>query len=224
MTRRDINTSRLILSCIYNDWETAELMVRELEPYLTGDSFITRAHNRSTYMGLAAIKIGRQKGKKYFRNIGQKALKLYKSDVKKGSVNAHPVLTMFQAEEHPSKEAYDKAIKTCARLGLTHHEAYMCERAGVYFLQQKDEGWAEFYLVRAHRLYSDWGAYGKSETMKHKHDSILYASLSISRRNMPLKGRSRYSSIYADQLREVSWSRLSSVGSSHSLDTGDSSF
>ena len=48
------------------------------------------------------------------------ACKLFKVETEVGSVNAHPILTMLQAEEKPSKELYDKAIRQCGRSGLMH--------------------------------------------------------------------------------------------------------
>merc|ERR1712137_472728 len=102
--------------------------------------------------------------------------KFFTTDMKYGSVNAFPIVTMFEAEESPSKEKYDKAIKACARLGLVHHEAYMCERAGDFFLEQNDEGWGEHYLAEAILLYGEWGATGKADCLTDDYSSILRRS------------------------------------------------
>jgi predicted ATPase len=214
MTKRDIDSFRLILACVYNDWNEAEKLLDALEPFLGTDSVIARSHIRMTQMGLAALVVGRARGKKKYHSMGRKILKMYKHDLKKGAVNAHPILLMLKAEDSPSKERYNNAIKACARLGLIHHEAYMCERTGLWFLEQNDEGWAEFYLAQAYVLYGDWGATGKANQMKEDHQELLKSSSLGEKANSALKGRSRYSSEHADLLKEVTWSRLSSNGSS----------
>jgi hypothetical protein len=210
MTRRDINSCELMLACIYNDFDRAEKLVDALESYLTGDSFISRAYHRTLFMGLASIVLGRTSGKRKYRALGKKVIKNFTSDLKKGSVNAHPIVLMLEAEESPSKERYDKAISGCARLGLVHYEAYMCERAGLYFIEIKDESWAEFYLGQAFVLYEDWGATGKAGKLREEHRGILRSSSFHANANTALKGRARYSSEHADSMREVSFSELSS--------------
>lgn len=131
-----------------------------------------------------------------------------------GSVNAHPILQMLQAEEKPSKERYDKAIKSCGRSGLMQHQAYMYERAGIYLLNTaKDEGGGEFYLTQASLLYNDWGAFGKVEQMKDQYTFLAPGSSSSTtgsnsgggnnsqRVNTSLKGRSRHEKGLADALK-----------------------
>ena len=219
MTKRDINTFRLVLSLIYGEWHTAEQLLGYLEPFLATDQFVIRALLRRSTMGLVAFKVGRTNGKRKFRQMARKITKDFRDDLKRGNVNALPLYTMLEAEESPSRERYDKAIRSCARLGLIHFEAYMCEQAGQYFLEsdKKDEGgWAEFYLAQAVMLYADWGAMGKAQQLKKAHERLLRSSSLRERANTALKGRSRYSSSHTDLLKDFDLERLSTLGSSNS--------
>jgi hypothetical protein len=217
MTLRDINTHRLMLCCVYGDWNTAETVMDDLEQYIdVPDGFYLRFHYRRCYMGLAGFALSRsassmRKRKKYLA-MGKKILKSFTTEMKDGSVNAYPIVAMLEAEESPSKEKYDKAIKTCARLGLVHHEAYMCERTGDFFDAQKDEGWSEFYVAQAVLLYSEWGATGKADRLTESYSHILTRSSLRESVNTSLQGRSRYSSKELDSLRTIDWESFS-IGS-----------
>ncbi|CAJ1946812.1 unnamed protein product [Cylindrotheca closterium] len=217
MTQRDINSQRLMLSCIFDDWDTAELMLDGLEEWVDAtEVFIFRLHYRRCYMGLAGFALSRvcknSKKRKKFLGIGKKMLKFFTTDMKYGSVNAYPIVSMLEAEESPSKESYDKAIKACARLGLIHHEAYMCERAGRFFVEKGDDEWGEFYFGQAILLYGEWGAKGKAEKLTDDNSRLLSRSSLRESVNTSLQGRSRYSAKELDSLRVIDWQRFS-IGS-----------
>mmetsp|Transcript_40837 Transcript_40837/g.62808 ORF Transcript_40837/g.62808 Transcript_40837/m.62808 type:complete len:192 (+) Transcript_40837:1-576(+) len=182
-------------------------MVDALEEYLAFDILISRAYFRTTYIGLAALRLARKTGLKKYRTLGKKALKFFKNEVQNGSVNAFPILAILEAEEYPSKAAYETAIKTCARLGLSHHEAYMCEMAGFYFLKVEDDTeWAKIYLDRALSLYKDWGASGKVHAMRSnlEYSDILTPMMEerISH-NTALKGKRRFTKRDSNLLKAV---------------------
>ena len=213
MTERDVNTFRLMLATIYGDMDAAERLIGKLEPFLESDVFYVRSSIRRSTVALAAFKISRTNGKRRLLLLARKLMKEYRDVLKKGNVNALPLYTMLEAEESPSKERYDHAIRMCARLGLLHFEAYMCEQAGLYFLEEnKDEDWAEFYLAQAFCLNEDWGARAKAQKLKRDHPRLLRSSDSSMREraNSALKGRTRYSSSHADLLKDFDWERLSS--------------
>jgi predicted ATPase len=226
MTERDINTFRLMLACVYEEWETASHLVDSLERYLDTDKFVARAHLRLTYAGVACLILGRRNGKKnaHYRHLGRKIMKNFREDVRRGSQNAHPVLLMLEAIETPSKERFDLAIRTCARLGLIQHEALLYELAGLSSLRQGDEGWAEYYLAQAHNLYGEWGATGKAKQLQNDHKELLsMSSLSLSARGSVLKGRSRYDPENVAQMSHVELSTSNSI-SRASLSATASSF
>ena len=217
MTLRDISTHRLLLAVVFGDWPTAEAMMEALEEYVdVNDAFLLRTHFRRCYLGLAGFALSRKaktaKTRKKYLSIGKKMLKHFATDMKYGSVNAYPIVSMLEAEESPSKEKYDKAIKACARLGLVHHEAYMCERAAEFFDDQGDDGWSEFYAGQAILLYGEWGATGKADRLTEDYSHVLTKSSLRESVNSSLQGRSRYSAKELDSLRTIDWESFS-VGS-----------
>eukprot|EP00980_Cylindrotheca_fusiformis_P003349 scaffold747_cov120-Cylindrotheca_fusiformis.AAC.5 len=214
MSLRDINMHRLMLCCVFGDWGAAETVLDDLQKYLDArDPVNFRSHFRRCYMGLAAFGLSREATsiarRKKYQIMGKRILKSFETEMKNGSVNAFPIVCMLEAEESPSKEKYDKAIKACARLGLVHHEAYMCERAGLYFESQKDEGWSEFYVAQAILLYGEWGATAKVDSLTEEYSHILKKSSVRESVNSSLQGRSRYSSKELDSLRTIDWETFS---------------
>ena len=110
-----------MLSCIYGDFDVAKRLVDQVSSYSFLDQLCSRRHIRLMYLGLASVIIGRQKGWRKtckYGKLGKKIRNLFQAETEMGNVNAHPVLTILLAEEHPSKELYDGAIRVCARSGL----------------------------------------------------------------------------------------------------------
>lgn len=210
MTKRDIYTQRLMLSCIFGCWEMAEMLLEELEPFGSIDLSPSRGLLRSSTRALAAFKLARMKGNKKHRSTGLGILKEIEKEVKKGNVNAFPFLYMLEAEASPSKVKYDASIRAFARLGFLNYEAYMCERAGEFFLEHDDIGWGEYYMAQAFLLYKEWGARGKADRMKELHSELLKSSDLHQKSSTSLKGRTRYTSEHADQLRNFNWDHLRS--------------
>jgi tetratricopeptide (TPR) repeat protein len=216
MTKRDVNTFRLMLACFYRKWTTAAELVDALEFCLDTDSFLSRAHLRSTYMGIACLVLGQQevpsgdssnrRRSRRYRQLGKKIIKRFKDDIKGGSQNAYPVLLVLEAIEFSTKERYDLAIRTCGRLGLIQLEAIAYEFAGLHYLKAADRDWAEYYLEHAHNLYCDWGAIGKSNQLNCDHRNVLREALNYSARGSALKGRSRYDPDNITQLSQVDFS------------------
>jgi predicted ATPase len=200
MTVRDITTSRLMLACIYSDFEVAKAMIDILAEYPFRELITFRGYLRATYIGLAALVLGRQRGNGKYAEIGKKIISSMKADAKLGAVNSLPVLLMLKAEQNPTKETYNEAIKACARSGLVHYQAYMCERAGLHLLHEKDEAGGEFMIGRSLDLYRDWGAFGKVLQMKQNH-ACLSNRTESSVMSTHMKGRSRHQQQLADSLK-----------------------
>lgn len=215
MTKRDIDTFRLLLSVFYGCWDAAEMLCDELEPFLgTYDPSTARILQRRTGMALASLNLFRLKGKKKHRAIAKKITKDVKAELKGGNVNAYPFYMMIQAEASPSKEKYDDGIRACARLGLVHFEAYLCERAAEFFLEHNDKSWAQHYMTEAFVLYEDWGAMGKAQQMKREHADLLECANLREKATTSLKGRPRCNSEHVDLLKELNWEVLIAPASS----------
>ena len=225
MTKRDIDSFRIMLALIYGKWTVAEKLLNDLEPFLDNDQYHIRAAMRRCTVALVAFKLSRTNGKRKLRQMARNITKEFREDLKKGNINAMPLYTMLEAEESPSKEGYDKAIRFTAKMGLVHFEAYMCEQAGHFFLEQKDEEWAEFYLAQAVTLNDEWGAEGKAQQLRMDHTRLLRSSLVRERANTALKGRSRYSSSHTDVMMDFDFERLSNntLNSSTSVSSSSSS-
>mmetsp|Transcript_4268 Transcript_4268/g.10675 ORF Transcript_4268/g.10675 Transcript_4268/m.10675 type:complete len:1147 (+) Transcript_4268:137-3577(+) len=228
MTERDTNTFRLMLACIYQDWDVAESLVDSLEKAFEKDTFVARAHLRTTYLGIGAIVLSKKlstRRRHHFDKLGKKIIKMFKDDVKAGGQNSHPVLLVLQAIQQPSKDTFNEAIRTCARLGLIHYEALVFEHAALYYLEQNDEDWAEYYMAQAYGLYRDWGATGKTDQLMENYSTLLHSSsLSAKSGGTSLKGRSRYIPQYSQRVKELNLARLSiNSNSTSSMSMGQSS-
>ena len=175
MTNRDIFIFRLMLACHLDDMDLASTLFDALS-ILSPGQMLLRKHIMFTYLGLAAFALSRHEGKQKYRKEGKKILASFHKAAKLGSVNAHPVFIMLQAVESPSKKRFDEAIRICGRSGLVHYQAYINERAGVYFLEKDDESWAQFYLSQSMKLYRDWGATSKVDAMSKKYPFLSGSS------------------------------------------------
>jgi len=205
MTFDDINTFQLMLSVIYNDWSTAESMIRSLD-VAREDIFISRSHFKKTYLGVASVIIGRKKGKRKFKILGRKILSSFTEDVKVGAVNSHPVMLMIEALDSPSKESYETALKGSARLGLVQQEAILCEQAARFFLDKNDEYLAEFYLSRAVSCYRDWGASAKCDSLRNEFpDYLQEGGNQRGTASADPNGRTHYTAAHSAQYREASF-------------------
>ena len=79
MTVRDIRTFQLMLACIYGDFKVAKKLVDHVSSYSFIDAMSTRRQIRLTYLGLAAVAIGREKGwckKCKYGKLGKKIIKV----------------------------------------------------------------------------------------------------------------------------------------------------
>jgi predicted ATPase len=226
MTRRDVDSFKLFLACIFNRWDEAAKLVDALEKHLNQDRFVARHHLRLTYVGVASVILGRvsTRRKGHYRQLGNKVTKMWKAQIKNGSQNAFPLVVMLEALESPSKSRFDEAIRTCARLGLRQHQALLYEHAALDCIEKGDDGLGEYYLSQACNLYNDWGAKAKTERLKRDHHSLLKkSSLNLSSSGSSIQGRSRYNPAHSGRLKEVNWSTSSfSHDSQRSSEDGSS--
>ncbi|CAJ1946409.1 unnamed protein product [Cylindrotheca closterium] len=212
--RLGMDACRLMLCCVFGDWDAAGALIEDLEEYMDErDGFLMRDHFRRCYLGLAAFALSREtkdsKLRKKYLTEGKKMLKSFIKEMKHGSVNAFPIVAMLEAEKNPSKQSYDKAITACARLGLVHHEAYMCERAAEMFLAEDDKDWCKYYIRQAILLYGEWGATGKVNRLTKDYKEILGGDSIPESVNTSLQSRCRYSSKQLASLRTIDWQNFS---------------
>jgi hypothetical protein len=115
-------------------------------------------------------------------------------------VNVYHFVLLLEAENlslrrgHQSaavQSAYDKAISTAARLGVTHIQAISNELAGAYFYNLGDTHWALTYLKRSRSLYGAWGARAKTHQLSEKYADLSSRHL----RGTVVKARSCFGDI-----------------------------
>ncbi|CAJ1946396.1 unnamed protein product [Cylindrotheca closterium] len=225
--RLGMDACRLMLCCVFGDWDAAGALIEDLEEYMDErDGFLMRDHFRRCYLGLAAFALSREtkdsKLRKKYLTEGKKMLKSFIKEMKHGSVNAFPIVAMLEAEKNPSKQSYDKAITACARLGLVHHEAYMCERAAEMFLAEDDKDWCKYYIRQAILLYGEWGATGKVNRLTKDYREILGGDSIQDSVNTSLQSRCRYSSKQLDSLRTIDWRSFHKSVHDNSIDFSSS--
>ena len=221
MTLRDVNSFRLMLACIFQDWEAADELVSALEPFLYSITWFLRRHFYLVYMGYASVVLGKKanvtKRQKY-RLLGKIIIKIFRKLLKDGSSDALPVIMMLEAIKYPSKKRFDEAIRASARLGLVHYTAMINENAGLFFLECDKMSRAKHYLSEASKLYGEWGASGKMKHMIEKYDGLNLSSKQHFR-GSNIHGRTRFSSEHLSQLRKpINLSLIDSANKSEEKD------
>ena len=210
-TLRDISIFRLILASVFGDDKVSLEMLDRLVPYPQFDFPIAREHLRDLFMGLEAFRLARQndscqelKDRKKLTMIGRQKMKIFQRLSKKGSMNARVYLLCLRAEERPSKERYDEAIRACSSSTLLHLEALMNEHCGLHLLSNiqgnggnnNDERRREVdsYLTRALFLYFDWGALGKVNQLRQQHKCLKGAKRAADSTSIFMKFMSSHAS------------------------------
>jgi tetratricopeptide (TPR) repeat protein len=116
---------------------------------------------------------------KYIKRAKQITAKI-KSWVKKGNPNVNHYIMLLDAEKAAlygqhgmARTLYSQAISTASRTGFQQDAALVSERFGeflLYDLGNKERAIPQ--LKDAIRLYSNWGAIYKADTLRMKHSSL----------------------------------------------------
>ena len=186
---QSIYLQKALLAIYFNDFigagNAASEIWDDMQIKMGNCNFMTAA----TYFVLALSALGMARprcqdglcirSKRTFRRHGKAFTKKLEYWVKHGEPNALHMLLILKAEQafvsknrtEDVKDAYDKAIAVAQRSGFLQNAALANERAGIYFLEKEDPDTfsAETYIVRAHQLYSDWGAQAKLDQMLQRY-------------------------------------------------------
>jgi histidine kinase len=68
---------------------------------------------------------------------------------------------------------FDRSIRAAIKNRMVHDEALAYERAGLYYLELKEENVARFYLQNAQSAYQRWGADAKVKQMRAVYGELL---------------------------------------------------
>jgi diguanylate cyclase (GGDEF)-like protein len=72
-----------------------------------------------------------------------------------------------------AQHLYHKAIEGARQNGYQQEEAIACERLALLYLDYACKEEAGFFMQRAHRCYSSWGASAKAEDLEIKYPSMI---------------------------------------------------
>jgi predicted ATPase len=171
---------RMFLAYYFDDLPTAEKMSSKLAgPMEFGYSAWFAP--RTMMQGMIAFALFKSTRRRRYRRWGLASMRKIESFLRGGNVNCHPMLLLLRAEHatidgrkrDDVQRAFDDAIIVSGRLGCLHNQALGNERAGVYFLKQKDTMWAATYLTRAFELYAGWGARAKALQLQEKFKHLI---------------------------------------------------
>lgn len=170
-------SGRLALSYYFETWDMMEYLLSLIE----GKYAPVKAHY-SVYQGafasgMARWELYRLKGK----NIHKKKAKLTRRQMSKwveqGGTNMLPSLLILQAEElvmerGSSQDEILKAFNTAAEAAreknYLHQEAIAYERAATFLHSSFNNDPFREYAAKAMKIYHEWGAAAKVQTMERK--------------------------------------------------------
>ena len=202
-TLRDISIFRLVLACIFGSEDVSDAMLGRLAEYPDFDFPLAREHLRDVFMGIEALRLSRnlnnqRNDHKKFALLGRQKMKTFQRLAKRGSTNARVFLQCLRAEDRPSKERYDTAIRACTDSSFLHLEALMNEHCGMYLLDhfndEKVKEEAESYLTQAMFLYFDWGALGKVNQLRLRYKFLKGAKRAADSTSLFMKFMSSHTS------------------------------
>jgi hypothetical protein len=124
--------------------------------------------------GLACFAMARRTGKKKYKLFGLKCWKLLKTWASKGDPNVLAQEALLEAEAKAlSKKKRMRALKNfevailyAGRRGLIHVQALANERFSHYFSDVGYMDEAKYRMNEAIKLYTEWGAYSKAESLQ----------------------------------------------------------
>jgi predicted ATPase len=189
---------RMLLAYYFDDLQLAEEMsAKQISPMELG--FGPWLAPRTMFQGLIAFALFKATGRRKYRRQGCSFLRELDAFFAGGNVNCHHMVALLRAEQASIcckdpvvvQREYDTAIMCAGKLGFKHNQALGNERAGVYFLEQKDEEWASTYLTRAWEIYARWGARAKVRQMEEKYGDLVNPRASGLRISAAIMGRPR---------------------------------
>jgi hypothetical protein len=136
---------------------------------------------RLLFQGMIAFALFKSTRQRRYLKWGVASMKKMESFLRGGNVNCHHMLLLLRAE-HASivsknqddvQRAFDDAVILSEKFGVLHNQALANERAGMYFLEQKDTVWAGIYLTRAFELYTLWSARAKALHLEAKFRGLI---------------------------------------------------
>jgi hypothetical protein len=132
------------------------------------------------HQGISLFAMSRKTKKRKFIKRAKNLTATIKSWAKKGNPNVNHYIILLEAEKaalygqhDKAKMLYSQAISTASRTGFQQDAALGSERFSEFLLYDlRDEERAIHQLKDTIRLYSNWGAKYKADTLRKKHSSL----------------------------------------------------
>jgi predicted ATPase len=172
---------RLQLECLFDDFDAAENTIAELEQHPNkGFRLHFTVHSLHLYSGIALVGLARlhpSKKQTHKSKLKKLIAQLRKLEDAK-CPNSRPVYYLLLAEKRGLSNktvggvakliaGYDEAITIAKEANFRQIEAIANERAGIATVVFDPER-SNNYFLRAHELYSKWGAVAKVESLERK--------------------------------------------------------
>ena len=185
--------TKTFLCAFFGDYETgAELAVERGDRFLVDSPGNHLCQTDPFYQGVCLFAAaGKDRAKRrLYRRHGQKRRTTLHTWVRKGSLDSVHRLQLLDAEQEASlrnpkgresvKILFDLACGSATSRGFIHDAALANERYAEFLLLSADdheEGTKRVYM--AARLYSDWGATAKVESLLATHEDLSLSKLSL---------------------------------------------
>lgn len=171
-----IHFNKLILACHFHEYEKAAFHASESRKLLEAVLAKFEIPNHHLYEALALLakceKATPGEKRKYISRVKGNMGKL-KTWAKFAPENYQHKYDLLQAEllringnANEARPIYDKAIAGASNNDYIHEEALAYELTGRFYIQQKSEDLATFYLKVSYNAYREWGGEAKLRQME----------------------------------------------------------
>ncbi len=170
-----IHFNKLILSYYFQDYENANFHAAESRKLLEAVLAKFEIPNHHLYEALTLLALYPNAGtkkRKYLSRVRSNMGKL-KTWAKFAPENYQHKYDLLKAELYRvsgkynnARLVYDKAISGASLHKYIHEEALANELAGRFYMEQKSDELAEFYLKASYNAYREWGADAKLHHME----------------------------------------------------------
>ncbi|HQW01058.1 MAG TPA: serine/threonine-protein kinase PknK, partial [Saprospiraceae bacterium] len=171
-----IHFNKLILACHFHEYEKAAFHASESRKLLEAVLAKFEIPNHHLYEALALLakceKATPGEKRKYISRVKGNMSKL-KTWARFAPENYQHKYDLLQAEllrvkgqANEARPIYDKAIAGASNNDYIHEEALAYELTGRFYIQQKSEDLATFYLKASYNAYREWGGEAKLRQME----------------------------------------------------------
>jgi predicted ATPase/signal transduction histidine kinase len=178
-----IYATKLILGCIFGDYEGAVEAAAAAEAYQNSGAGLALAGAYRFYQVLAMLGRSQDRHETVPHTLLLQAqdhlptLQRWAAAVPENYQHRVDLITaeiaQVQGDVLTAMDAYDRAIDWATQQGYLHEAAIACERAAVFYLSIGKQRIGQAYLTDAYYTYARWGAIAKVRHMEEQYAQIL---------------------------------------------------